>query len=155
MTALPSLQVGLFGWPAAAPPPTTETLTCHVVSTAMAAAGGVTTNSSVLNAIQAAIVATQRSNMFSHPSDCPTREKRGWLGDAQVTVEEALRNLDAIAMYENWVRVLGETISLSCANPSSAAVSASVHPLASILDVGRPPTYQCCGNEPSFGEFAL
>jgi hypothetical protein len=99
----------------------------------------------LLNKLQAAVARTMRSNLFSIPSDCPTREKRGWLGDAQVSVEEALRNLDAIAMYENWARVLGETITLGCTNPPSST-DIAVHPLAEVVGLGRPATYQCCGD---------
>ena len=61
----------------------------------MADAGAVSFNNSVLNAIQAAIVQTQKSNLFSIPSDCPTREKRGWMGDSQVTVDESMLNVKA------------------------------------------------------------
>ena len=75
--------VGLFGWPAApAPPPTLATLTCHQQRTDMQAAGGLSFANPVLNRLQAAIAQTQASNFFSIPSDCPTREKRGWGGDA-------------------------------------------------------------------------
>lgn len=66
-------QVGLFGWPTSSPPPTVENLTCHVVSTEMSAAGGVTTNSTVLNAIQAAIVASASSGGCADPLTCATR----------------------------------------------------------------------------------
>ena len=69
--------VGLFGWPETAPAPDTSALTCHQAHSDMALAGGLTFNSTTLNQIQAAIVQTQRSNVFSIPSDCPTREKRG------------------------------------------------------------------------------
>ena len=88
-------HVGLFGWPATAPAPTTATLTCHQAYSRMADAGAVSFNNSVLNAIQAAIVQTQKSNLFSIPSDCPTREKRGWMGDSQVTVDESMLNVKA------------------------------------------------------------
>jgi alpha-L-rhamnosidase len=72
--------VGLAGWPAALPPPTPGAVACADTSTAVDAAGGVTfngTNGAILNAIQAAIVRSQRSNFHSIPTDCPGREKRG------------------------------------------------------------------------------
>ena len=38
----------------------------------------------LLNRLQRMVVAGQRSNMAAYmPTDCPTREKHGWLGDAQ------------------------------------------------------------------------
>ena len=65
--------VAVFGWPAApAPPPSAATLQCHQQYSGMEEAGGLSFNSSLLNRLQAAIVATQKSNFFSIPSDCPT-----------------------------------------------------------------------------------
>ena len=47
-----------------------------------------------LNTLHHMVTASQRSNMAAHvPTDCPNREKRGWLGDAHVTAEEAHYNL--------------------------------------------------------------
>jgi len=34
----------------------------------------------ILQAIHSAVVQTQRSNVHSIPTDCPQREKRGWMG---------------------------------------------------------------------------
>ena len=48
------------------------------------------------------MVRTQQSNVFSIPSDCPTREKRGWMGDAQTSSGQALRNLGMAPLYEAW-----------------------------------------------------
>jgi hypothetical protein len=70
------------------------------------------------------------------------------LGDAQVSVEQALMNLGAAALYENWLRTLLETSTLGCTNPSASGAAAEVH---SDGDAGRPVTYQCCGNQQSFG----
>lgn len=133
--------VAVFGWPSAQPPPALSALVCHVVSTDFAAVGGISTNSSTLNSIQAAITATQRSNMFSHPSDCPQREKRGWMGDAQVSVDQALRNFGAANLYLNWLRTMVESQDMGCADPSAAF---ETNPL-------RPDSYICCGNGNSFG----
>ena len=36
---------------------------------------------------------SQLSNLHFHPTDCPTREKRGWTGDAQFTSRQASLNL--------------------------------------------------------------
>lgn len=80
--------VGLFGWPTASTTAqlSIDSITCYQTYTYMEPGGSVSFNSSYqqLNQIQAAVVATQKSNMFGIPSDCPTREKRGWMGDAQV-----------------------------------------------------------------------
>ena len=67
-----------------------------------------------------------------------------------MTVEEAFRNLDAVALYENWARVLGETIFLGCTTPSAISTTTAVG-VSGFLTADRPPTYQCCGNLSSFG----
>ena len=36
-------------------------------------------------------LASARSNWASIPTDCPTRERAGWLGDAQLSAETVLR----------------------------------------------------------------
>lgn len=58
--------------------------------------------SSILNGIYRIAGASQRDNLAAAwvPTDCPTREKHGWLGDAQVTAEEAMYNLFAPSVYE-------------------------------------------------------
>ena len=63
--------VGLFGLPSTAPPPSVGSLLCHRQYSAMDDAGGLSFNSSfsVLNDLQAAIVATQKSNLFSIASE--------------------------------------------------------------------------------------
>ena len=48
----------------------------------------------VLNRIQSATVYAQRSNLMSIPTDCPQRERRGWMGDAQMSSNEAILNHD-------------------------------------------------------------
>ena len=55
----------------------------------------------LLSKIRDITKASQISNMAGYiPTDCPTREKHGWLGDAQVTAEEAMYNVWSPAIYE-------------------------------------------------------
>jgi hypothetical protein len=85
--------VALYGWPGDVPP-TTDTLLCNQVYSDMPPAGGLSLNSTTLMQIQSAIVQTQKSNVFSVPSDCPTREvwadvcvcvgARGWGAEVRV-----------------------------------------------------------------------
>ena len=47
-----------------------------------------------LSAIRDITKASQLSNMAAYlPTDCPTREKHSWTGDASVTAEQAMYNL--------------------------------------------------------------
>lgn len=40
----------------------------------------------------------------SIPTDCPQRERRGWLGDAQLSAETTLNNFDMGAPYTKFLR---------------------------------------------------
>jgi alpha-L-rhamnosidase len=61
-------------------------------------------DSNILNAIHHITLYAQKSNLHSIPTDCPTREKRGWMGDAQVSSTGALLTLDMAAFYTKFIR---------------------------------------------------
>lgn len=173
--------VAVYGWPDASTPPSLATLVCHRTYSDVPTASSVSFGEDahavgrrvaylptaggrggegaarpmpltpVLQAIQDAIVLTEANNVLSHPSDCPTREKRGWLGDAQVSVHQALYNFEATAFYENWLRTLGDTISMGCSMPVTAQSPVLSYEGAAGVSGARPAGYQCCGNESSFG----
>lgn len=63
----------------------------------------------LVNKIHRATVWSQKSNMTGYPSDCPQRDERlGWMGDAQVTTEEAMFNFNMALFYENWLTGIRE-----------------------------------------------
>jgi alpha-L-rhamnosidase len=51
---------------------------------------------------------SQSSNYQSIPSDCPNREKRGWLGDQASSALQATTVFDASASYYSWTRSHGD-----------------------------------------------
>ncbi len=55
-----------------------------------------------INKIQELIIRTQLNNLHSIPTDCPHREKIGWMGDGLVTMEEAIYNFDMMTFYTKW-----------------------------------------------------
>eukprot|EP00040_Diaphanoeca_grandis_P015233 m.77460 g.77460 ORF g.77460 m.77460 type:complete len:1094 (-) comp25018_c0_seq1:43-3324(-) len=60
-----------------------------------------------LNKLQTMIVNGQLSNIVEGmPTDCPTREKHGWLGDAQVTAEEAMYNFNMAGIYTEFLNTI-------------------------------------------------
>jgi len=60
-----------------------------------------------LNKIQHGVVWGQKSNLMSLPTDCPQRdERRGWMGDAALTSEEALLNFEMSALYTHWLNII-------------------------------------------------
>jgi len=64
---------------------------------------------SLVNKIHNAAVWSQKSNMIGYPMDCPQRDERlGWLGDAQVSAEQAMLNFDMALFYRNWFEGIKE-----------------------------------------------
>lgn len=67
-------------------------------------AGGFECDSEVFNAIQSAVLRSTKTNFHHMPTDCPHREKNGWTGDAHLSAEQALFNLDIAPAYRKWMR---------------------------------------------------
>lgn len=86
-------------------------MTAHFVHSAVRAPAGVCFNSSsaTLNAIQRAALYASLSNLIDVPSDCPQRERRGWLGDAQSSFEAAAVDSGLPALYSKWLRDITDT----------------------------------------------
>jgi len=85
--------------------PSLDSLRGKVVHTAVESTGKFETSKQILNQIQHNIRWGQATNLHSVPTDCDQRDERqGWMGDAQVTAEEAMLNFDMAAFYTNFVR---------------------------------------------------
>ena len=65
-------------------------------------------NASILAGVMHAAAASQAANFQALPSDCPNREKRGWLGDAAVSALQASTLFDMGAPYYAWTRSHGD-----------------------------------------------
>ncbi|CAF0743626.1 unnamed protein product [Didymodactylos carnosus] len=82
-------------------------VTCYPVHTQTSLIGNFSSSSVVLNQIQHNILWSQLSNTMSLPTDCPQRnERRGWMGDAALSVDEALFNFDLIQFYLNFLTMI-------------------------------------------------
>ena len=88
--------------------PTLDALEGRFVHTAFPTAGELTSSSGLLNAVQAATRASYQGNFHGFPTDCPTREKKGWTGDAHLPTEAGLWNFDNAAGYTKWMRDIRE-----------------------------------------------
>jgi len=73
-------------------------------STDFKPAGHFSSSDTMLNKLYAAAIQSYRSNFHSIPTDCPTREKNGWTGDAHVAAEMGLFNFHTGAVYKKWLR---------------------------------------------------
>ncbi|MCL5019152.1 MAG: glycoside hydrolase family 78 protein, partial [Patescibacteria group bacterium] len=85
--------------------PTLENLEGVVVHTAVEKAGYFECSDQMLNRIHQTAVWTEISNLHSVPTDCPARERCGWLGDAHVSGEMTIYNFD---MPQFWTKYLGD-----------------------------------------------
>jgi len=87
--------------------PRLDSIRGRVVHTAVSPAGNFSASTQILNDIQHLILWGQKTNLHSIPTDCCQRDERmGWMGDAQVTAEEAMMNFDMAAFYTNFLRTI-------------------------------------------------
>ncbi|MDN3657458.1 family 78 glycoside hydrolase catalytic domain [Ferruginibacter paludis] len=81
----------------------------HAVYSTNEPAGNFECDNLLVNKIHQATVWSQKSNMLGYPMDCPQRDERlGWLGDAQVTADEAMYNFNMALFYRNWLAGIRE-----------------------------------------------
>ena len=79
-------------------------LTCLVMHSALTARGSFSCSDETLNRLQAAAQASDLSNFFYFPNDCPHREKNGWTADAALSCEQMLLNFNPERSYAEWLR---------------------------------------------------
>jgi alpha-L-rhamnosidase len=85
--------------------PSLDSIRGRVVHSSVESIGSFTASKPILNDIQRLIRWTQLNNLMSIPTDCNQRDEReGWMGDAQLSAEEAMMNFDMAAFYTNFVR---------------------------------------------------
>ena len=85
--------------------PIIDTLKGIVVHTDVKQKGSFLCSNQLINSIHRLVFWSQLSNLMSIPTDCPQRDERlGWMGDAQLSAEEALYNFDMAAFYMKWLR---------------------------------------------------
>lgn len=72
------------------------------VSQDIATRSGFDCSNSFLNKLFTCGIQATKSNLFYMPTDCPTREKYGWMNDAQSSSEQILTNFHAENMFLQW-----------------------------------------------------
>ena len=90
--------------------PSLDSVQGIVVHSAVQPAGEFTCSNQMINNIHQNVLWTQASNLMSVPTDCPQRSERfGWMGDAQLTAEEATYNFDMAGFYTKWMKDIKES----------------------------------------------
>lgn len=85
-------------------PPTTNTLVAQVIHTAFQPAGTFYCANDLLDRIETNALRSFLGNFVGIPTDCPHREKNGWLGDAALACELGLMHFHSAAAYTRWLR---------------------------------------------------
>jgi len=84
--------------------PTAENIQANVVHTSFDSAGRFQCSNKLFNKIQQATLWSYKSNFHGYPTDCPHREKNGWMGDAHLAAEQAMYNWHNAPAYTKWIR---------------------------------------------------
>ncbi len=84
--------------------PDEGTFTAHFIHSNVPQTGAFNSNNNLLNKIQHCTRFASLSNLMDVPTDCPQRERRGWMGDAQLSCETTISNFDMAAFYTKWLR---------------------------------------------------
>eukprot|EP00756_Hemistasia_phaeocysticola_P046234 Hpha_TRINITY_DN20008_c0_g1::TRINITY_DN20008_c0_g1_i1::g.147859::m.147859/K05989/ramA; alpha-L-rhamnosidase len=83
--------------------PSTQTFTAYFIHADIPQSGAFNSDNAVLNQIEHLTRFAAMSNQMDIPTDCPQRERRGWLGDAQLSCETNVYNQDMGAFYTKWM----------------------------------------------------
>ena len=80
----------------------------RVLLLVMSARGG-TASTPCCGLLLTTTLPARRSNLMDIPTDCPQRERRGWLGDAHLSFETVISNIDGGSFYTKWLGDLVDT----------------------------------------------
>lgn len=101
--------VDVAGWPEDRAP-TEDSMVCYFVHTALPQRSSIhfeapvgSDTAVVLNGIHEITLRSALSNFMSTPTDCPSREKRGWTGDGQAAAETLIYSFDMATVYPKWL----------------------------------------------------
>ncbi len=89
--------------------PSLENLEGVVVHTDVQPTGNFICSDDMINKLHAAALWTQLTNLHGIPTDCPHREKCGWLGDAHITAEMTMYNFDMAQFWKKFVEDIETT----------------------------------------------
>jgi alpha-L-rhamnosidase len=92
--------VEVTGWPG---PLSASDIAGVVVHTDLATAGNFECSDTRLNQLHDMALWTHRDNIHGLPEDCPTRERCGWLGDANLVAEYSMWNYQGKAFWEKYL----------------------------------------------------
>ena len=88
--------------------PDVNTITGLALMSALDSAGTVDTGNALVNGAHKIIKQAVNNNFFSVPTDCPNREKLGWLEQDHLVFPSVARNYDVAAYYRYLIRNMAD-----------------------------------------------
>ena len=88
--------------------PTLDSVRGVFTHTAVPVAGQFECSNPLLSKIWQATRWSYLSNLQGIPTDCPHREKNGWMGDAHLAAEQAIYNFMPAGFYTKWINDIGD-----------------------------------------------
>ena len=84
--------------------PALDLLRGRVVHTDFAKIGQFECSNPLFNRLVELTQWSYRGNYHGYPTDCPQREKNGWMGDAHLAAEQAMFQFENSAAYSKWIQ---------------------------------------------------
>ena len=116
---------------------TPELLTYEIMHSDLPERGNFSCSDQTANLLQKFTRRSTLANFFHFPTDCPHREKNGWTGDAALSAEHTLLNLEAETNYREWLR------NIRAAQDSRGALPGIVPTDKWGYDGGNGPAWDC------------
>ena len=98
--------VNIVGYPGTL---TADDIEICQVNSDVSQVGTFSSSDTTLNAIHRICMRSVISNLYSIPTDCPHREKNGWMGDAVTGMEYAMANYDMAALLTKFTHDIFDT----------------------------------------------
>jgi len=83
-----------------------DLVTMLVMNSDLKEAGDFDSSDEIANKLQRNARISDLANFVYFPTDCPHREKNGWTGDAAVSAEHMLQNLDVERSFTQWLKMV-------------------------------------------------
>ncbi|NLV75235.1 MAG: family 78 glycoside hydrolase catalytic domain [Chloroflexi bacterium] len=80
-----------------------EDFTAHAIYSDMPSAGSFSCSNEALNQLYRNTLWSMKGNFLDIPTDCPTRERAGWTGDAQIFVRTGSYLMETAAFFSKWL----------------------------------------------------
>eukprot|EP00656_Telonema_subtile_P015269 TRINITY_DN17984_c0_g1_i2.p1 TRINITY_DN17984_c0_g1~~TRINITY_DN17984_c0_g1_i2.p1 ORF type:complete len:1040 (-),score=151.32 TRINITY_DN17984_c0_g1_i2:119-3238(-) len=101
------------------------TITAHRVNSDLQQVSSVQMSGAAAESIQQifnATLAAHVSQLWSIPTDCPQREKRGWMGDAGITSASLSTFYDSFAFHANFLRLIVDNQQKGCTDQPKTTI---------------------------------